>query len=289
MRNLSDKEKQLVKRFVDLKSEGDLKHLQVAYQLRSNLEFLALKWETLPSPKVCIYVPKKDNVDKSKVCQEYLKIADFIYFIEELCNNGFLQIQHLPSSEEKTSCTLYDRDKFEFNEELDQFIQKNINPGDSMILELFGDAKYSIIEKKGGVEGISGLSKSILPNSFANTLQRIALGLIYPLPIAEDYVKNNFKTLEQRQFDNQIQKAQNSLYWSIAAFVVALLTLMATLYVGWKQLNSSQRLDEIQFKEITDDIKECNHFTIISIPCKDTVRLNNIDSIATKPITKEKK
>jgi hypothetical protein len=271
MRKFTDKENQLLKCFVELKHKGELQHLQVSYQLRTNLQFFALKWETEPIPKVSVYVPKGDKNDKSVIDKTYFEIADFIYFIEELCDDGFLRIQTLPSNDTKTECILYDKNKYTFDEVKDNFVNRNIDPNNSLMLELFGDSKLSIIDKKGVAEGISGLSKSILPNSFAYNLQKIALGLIYPLPLAEDYVANGFMSLEQLQFDEQIKKAdiqiakaKASLRWSLVAVVIAFLTLLATIGFGVYQCNHEQSIDSKQIESLRNDIQD----TKIDTPIK---------------------
>jgi hypothetical protein len=288
MRKFTDKENQLLKRFVELKQKGELQHLQVSYQLRTNLEFFALKWETVPTPKVSVYVPKGEKKDKAVIEQQYFKIADFIYFIEELCDNGFLRIQTLPSNDSKTECILFDRDKYTFDEDKDNFVHKEIDKNNSLILELFGDSKLSVIDKVGGAEGINGLSKSILPNSFANNLQKIALGLIYPLPLAEDYVANGFKLLEELQFDEQmknaavqIDKANESLSKSVTAIkialwslVISIATFLVSVVFNIYQCFSQQELDDKQFNLLREDIKSTRIITPVQTEIVSPVKVD---------------
>lgn len=275
MRKFTDKENQIIKSLVNAKVCGDVNGLDVANLLKQELTCFALKWEIQDRPNITIYSEhQKQSRNTScfpKIDNNYLRIADFIYFIEELCDCGFVKLQQIPTTSESSNI-LYDKDEFIYNEDEDRFESTDVGKecnlnGETYVLTATFSSK----------------DKLMIYSEFANDLDRCANSLVYPLPLAKDYVDNGFKLLEQLQFDEQIHKAQKSLFWSRSAFIVALITLLATLFIGLKQLNSSQRLDEMQFKEITNDIKE-SHSMLVSNLGEDSISVNNIDCMVLKPI-----
>ena len=72
---------------------------------------------------------------------------------------------------------------------------------------------------------------------FIDDLNKYGNGIIYPLPLAEDYVNNGYMTLEDKRYNKQIYIS----WWS---FFVALIAAICSLFFGFIQ--SCSNLDVVQ-------------------------------------------
>lgn len=286
MREFTPKEKELLKKFVSLKKQGRLDELQVATFLKVELDCFALKWQTMPKVQLSIYANPNTFREEKKVTQNYFKISDFIYFIKELCSYNFIEIQGFPT-ENKTetddnSSMLFDRDKYEYNADSDQFWTKPENT------EVLG-SKYSMT----ALVGVK--NKSIFYLDIVHVLNKYC-GIIYPLPLLVDFVENDFKTLEQRNFEEQLDEAKKSLITSQKglkisqwSFIVEILTLLGTIGFGVWQKCTQQEINSKQINSIITAIKEQKTVTIDSVKAlpADTFNVNIIQPKA-KPAPKPK-
>lgn len=286
MREFTPKEKELLKKFVSLKKRGQLDELQVATFLKVELDCFALKWQTTPKVQLSIYAKPNTLREEQKITQNYFRISDFIYFIKELCSYNFIEIQSFPTENktesEDNSPMLFDRDKYEYNADSDEFWTKPENT------EVLG-SKYSMT----ALVGVK--NKSIFYLDIVHVLNKYC-GIIYPLPLLVDFVENNFKTIEQRQFEEELQTAKDTLeetkkslkktQWALFAswgsFVVALVALILTLIIP-------QEIDDKQINSITTAIKEQKTVTIDSVKAlpADTFNVNVIQP-KVKPAPKPK-
>ena len=99
MRFFTPDENRIIKKIIEIFDEanpGSLAELQVARLLRKRLNFFALRWNLEPD-EVTIYIPKSEQNNSEKTDKLYFDIADFIYFIEELEELGFIKLQNIPS------------------------------------------------------------------------------------------------------------------------------------------------------------------------------------------------
>lgn len=170
----------------------------------------------------------------------YFQIADFIYFIKYLEKIGFIAIQHTTSNtKEKDYVILYDNKKYKYDDDIES---------DFPFLKLGYDKFFAELED-GPVYKVADINYRKINLDFVNDLQNYATGIIYPLPLAEDYVDNDLCTLEQSQFDKQMRTALKSAkygrwaaYLGVASALVAIVTLGYTLVTNNKPI-SINRLD----------------------------------------------
>lgn len=293
MRLFSEPENRIIKELVDAKLKGidAIQHLQAAKILRRQFDFFALKWTVEEAPVISIYYRHTDDSAKNEEYSKlYFKVADFIYFLKELESIGFIAIQTITKKQQRKYSLLYDRNKFDYDEVKNEFFPKNEHPIDSSDFVIGELPPFE--EVSPGVYTLLQVDRREINLDFAIDLERYGLGIIYPLPLAVDYVNNNFQTLEQRQFEKQIETALDSAKsgrkaasWGVAATVIALLALFATvitLIVTVKNSNKPTTIDSSVIERIEAAIK-ANHisepFEIIS---NDTLVVKSIQPTPNK-------
>ena len=174
----------MIEKIVQLKRAARLEELQVARLLRKELECFALRWVLEPK-KTLLFYSTQNNTDWNALRKNYFQVADFLYFIEELEQDRFVKIQTL-SFEVKTDeeRVLYDREKYRYKSSDDTF------------WGIKGDMQYLV--------PVNAEHKVYI--DFVSYLERYANKVIYPLPLLEDFVVNNYKSIEQRNFEKQIEE-----------------------------------------------------------------------------------
>lgn len=280
MRILTDKEKSLLKLMVEYKRNGNLKDLQVAPLLRKNLSFIALRWCIDPIPSVDIYVFATN--DNKYAIEQYFSVLNFIYFIQELADLGYVKLLTLPSQRADKQRELFDREKYEFDANKNQFIQIGVDKKNG-ILSLMKDFEYQLFGKSNEVEFVNPLVKQTLPNSFAFDLDKIVYSIIYPMPVAEEYVRNEFKTYEQQNIEKQLSDSRKSLCWARWTFIISFFALVVTIFISkW----GSQKMDDTQFETIVDALESNTEKRNISksITIPDTIKAST--NILNKPVNK---
>ena len=282
MRIFTDEEKKRIKVFVELKEKG-LSHvteLQVAKILSSEFSFFALKCTYGEKPQISLY---NRTEDKDKVEKQYYDICDFIYFIKELESLGFIAIQKNYSEKEDVGYyLLYDRDKYSYDVKNDKFTPIECKDLSSLIPADYSGNEFPMEEMNNGVYVLFQIGQTQNINlDFAYDLHKYGLGIIYPLPLAVDYVNNESKTLEERYHDDEMKialdsakesrKASKTAFWS---FVVAIVSLIASIVIS---MCSSQKINPAQITTIEKAIK--NNY--IEEPLKVEIK----DTILTKPVS----
>lgn len=245
MRLFTPDENRIIKKIIEIFDEakpGSLAELQVARLLRKRLNFFALRW-TLEPDEVTIYIPKSEQNNSEKTDKLYFDIADFIYFIEELEELGFIKLQNIPSKNEDDSRILYDRKEYTYDPENKIFWQKVEN------VEIAG-------RKITGQALVSLEGWRTFKTDFAKDLQRCALSIIYPLPLLRDYEDNKYKTLEQRQYKKQFITA---LWAAILGGISAIAALGALIYTLATD-NKPTTIDRLDLERIEYAIK-ANHIS----------------------------
>lgn len=269
MRKFTEQENNWIKEFVEIKAKGIdyVGELQVAQILRETFSFFALKWTIGDKPQIVIY--NETGVDSEITNLQYYKVCDFIYFIKELESLGFIAMQILPSQKTEMKYNLlYDKNAYEYDETADVFTsikQQNVSAPEDV------KSLLKLANKK---------EKQIFNLDFAYDLQKYSLGIIYPLPLAVDYVNNDFKTLEERHHEKEMGVALKSVLWSKIAAGIALMTLFSSVIFDIFQMHSSQRIDTDQITTIETAIKNNR----IEEPLKVEFR----NTILTKPVESSK-
>ncbi len=280
MRLFSEHENKIIKKFVEAKARGidAIQHLQAAKFLREQFDFFALKWTVGETPSISIYYRHTDdNKKKEEYSKLYFKVADFIYFLKELESIGFIAIQTITKKQERKYSLLFDRKKYQYNEDKNEFIPINEHPIDTNDF-IKGDTP-PFEEVSPGVYTLLQVDRREINLDFANDLERYGLGIIYPLPLAVDYVNNDFQTLEQRQFDNEMEVALKSAKYSRWAAYLGAVSAFAAIITLWYTLatdNKPTPIDRLDLERIEYAIK-ANH---ISEPFE----IITNDTLVVKPI-----
>ncbi|WP_305156617.1 hypothetical protein [uncultured Muribaculum sp.] len=271
MRLFTQKENRIIKQLVEYKQTGNLRQLQVAPLLRKNLSFLALRWEVQPIPQVFVYTlgdgTKKTIEEATR--NNYFEILDFVFFLQELEERKFIKFLSLPNSNVEKERILYDRDKYRYEPDKKQFIDKKLTDSSS-ILSLFGDFQYQLFHCGKDSEYASTIDSQIIPNSFAYDLDNLVYNLIYPLPIAEEYVREGFYTLEDRRFIEQkklnastllttneaLRVSKRSYRTSANSYKVAAYALIVSILFGLLQCCNDTKIEKEQFDQLINTLHD---------------------------------
>lgn len=93
--------------------------------------------------------------------------------------------------------------------------------------------------------------------------------IIYPLPLLDDFVKNGYKSIEERRYEEQ-------MCWTrLSVFIAAIAVILTALFEGF---NSDITIDENQLKKIEQVIIGCKttDSDTIHIKSSDTLKIQNI-------------
>ena len=278
MRKFTDEENIWIKRFVDTKEKGTkaIQDLQVAKLLRSEFSFFALKWTYGSNPQISLY---NRDVNIINAENQYYRICDFIYFIQELEALGFIAIQKIPQEDKSNGFNvLYNKDKYIYNEKLNEFKPKKQVETKSIMSSPSG--KEAILEDVGDGFGVlfQITQTQNINLDFANILQKYGLGIIYPLPLAKDYVDNKFKTLEDRHHEEEMDIALDSAKYSKIATMIAFFSLLISIGFGMYQTCTPQEINPNQINMIKKSI-QCNHIV-------EPLRVEINDTVLCRPIVK---
>lgn len=273
MRQLADTERLLVEKIVQLKQAARLEELQVARLLRKELECFALRWVLEPK-KTLLFYSIQNKTDWNVLRKNYFQVADFLYLIEELEKDRFVKIQTLSFEvETDEERVLYDRGKYRYNSSNDTF------------WGIKGDVQYLV--------PINAEHKVYI--DFVSYLERYANKVIYPLPLLEDFVANNYKSIEQRNFEKQIEESErhhqaqmkvsadqhekqiSKTNYSLVIAAIALIT-SATMPFLVNRCTPPTEIDNAQLKAIEQAIINSKTAwpNAINIQSSDTLSIKNI-------------
>ena len=273
MRQLAETERLLVEKIVQLKQAARLEELQVARLLRKELECFALRWVLEPK-KTLLFYSIQNKTDWNVLRKNYFQVADFLYLIEELEKDRFVKIQTLSFEvETDEERVLYDRGKYRYNSSNDTF------------WGIKGDVQYLV--------PINAEHKVYI--DFVSYLERYANKVIYPLPLLEDFVFNNYKSIEQRNFEKQIEESErhhqaqmkvsadqhekqiSKTNYSLVIAAIALIT-SATMPFLVNRCTPPTEIDNAQLKAIEQAIINSKTAwpNAINIQSSDTLSIKNI-------------
>ena len=273
MRQLAETERLLVEKIVQLKQAARLEELQVARLLRKELECFALRW-VLDPKKTLLFYSIQNKTDWNVLRKNYFQVADFLYLIEELEKDRFVKIQTLSFEvETDEERVLYDRGKYRYNSSNDTF------------WGIKGDVQYLV--------PINAEHKVYI--DFVSYLERYANKVIYPLPLLEDFVANNYKSIEQRNFEKQIEESErhhqaqmkvsadqhekqiSKTNYSLVIAAIALIT-SATMPFLVNRCTPPTEIDNAQLKAIEQAIINSKTAwpNAINIQSSDTLSIKNI-------------
>ena len=278
MRRFTEQENNWIKELVEIKEKGlnHIQELQVAKMLRSKFTFFALKWTYGDKPQVSLY---NESKDKNNAEQQYYSICDFIYFIKELESLGFISMQKVYSDRENTGFSvLYDRENYIYDSTGNQFKPKKCKDLKS-IIPCSSDKEILMEEMGNGIYGLFQIEQAQDINlDFANELQKYGLGIIYPLPLAKDYVDNDFRTLEQRHYEKEMNVALQSAKYSRWAMLIAFFSLMVSVAFGMWQVVAPQEIEPKQINTIETAIKSKRIDDPLKVEIRDTILIKSIEN-----------
>ena len=109
---------------------------------------------------------------------------------------------------------------------------------------------------------------------------------IIPTTTLIDIAENDFKTVEHRRYEGQLDEAKNSTFWSRVAAIVAVLAFILSVILGLFQTCSQQEIDSEQINTIISAIKEQKSISIDKFPdiLPDTLNVKVTDTPETQPI-----
>lgn len=282
MRLFTEKENELLKKMVEYKQAGNLKELQVAPLLRKNLSFLALTWSVSPVPFIKVYTTGNG---KQNFLKEYLEIVDFVCFVQELAKQGFVKLLIISNENKERVRQLYDKEKYEFIENKNQFLEKGIDKKHG-ILSLFGDFEYNLLGKTDTGEYIEPVAAQQVPNDFANDLENVVYKIIYPLPIMEDYVSNGFRTIADRRYEENRDSALKANKYSRRAVLLSALSCLIALFIGMAQtyisLYKPSELSDTQFERFDTLLKNNAITEPIKVEMNDTLKVFPVSTKSNK-------
>lgn len=277
MRLFTEKENTMIRKLVNAKKTGDVKNLEVGYLLKKELTCFALKWNIDPTPTVTLFMESDGKEHSKNIDDNYFSIADFIYFIEELESRSFIKLQHIPTSEEDKPGLLYDKDKYEYNANRDEFYPKVAKQEIT-----FQGSKYVLTSFS------LPRDKQIFYNDFAIDLERCASSIIYPLPLAESYVANNFRTLEDKRYQENNKLALNSIKIANLTLILSAFAFVSSAigsyysYLSYKQSDNPVELSASQLCQIDSIIRVHSISEPIRIVSNDTIKVINVQSLKSK-------
>lgn len=280
MRLFSENENRIIKELVDAKLRGvdSIQHLQAAKILREQFDFFALKWTIGEAPSISIYHRHtEDSVKKEEYSKLYFKVADFIYFLKELESNGFIAIQTITKKQKREYSLLYDRKKYKYDDTKNEFIPINEHPIDTNIF-IKGDTP-PFEEVSPGMYILLQVDRHEINLDFANDLERYGLGIIYPLPLAVDYVNNGFQTLEQLQFKEQMGTALESAKygrWAAILGAVSAFAALGALFYTLATDNKPTTIDRLDLERIEYAIKSNHLAEPLEIITNDTLVVKQV-------------
>lgn len=258
MRSFSDKEKEIINKLISIKRSSKLEELQVARLLREQLSCFAIKWTLEPKKELSLYSyegKNMDDIDWNGLKKNYFQIVDFLYLIEELENYNLIKLQTLSFDlEHDEECLLYDRNLYEFKH--DAFWHKS----DGIKYLIPVEAKHNVYV------------------DFVNYLEKYANKVVYPLPLLEDLAENEFKSIEQRNFEKQLNDAdihhKNELKVANRSYYIALLAVFISAIVpfGVNKCTDPVELNSKQIESLQEAIKKSK------VSFTDSVKVNIVMS-----------
>lgn len=249
MRQFTQKEKEIIGRIVTFKRISRLEELQVARLLRKELVCFAVKWSVGPKKELSFYSFQGNvggSVNWELLRKSYFQVSDFLYLVEELEGLGFIKIQTLNFEIEKEEDRiLYDRERFSYDSDRDTFSSKE----GEYLLPI--DAKHKVYI------------------DFVDYLEKYANKVIYPLPLLEDWVDNEYKTLEERNFEKQIQSGEEhhreQMKVNRNSFIVACIALALSFIVpfGVSKCEGPIKVEEKQWKSLIQAVGNYSKDSVI--------------------------
>ena len=208
LRTLLPKEKEIVKRLVELRKNSSNRHLSDFHSAKMleqiiDLNFVALVWDREEKETVRVYyVP--DNNKEEEAQAAFFNMCDYLFLLEELDSAGYITIQNAKSKNvEHGKRYVYNRTKYE----------QVWNDSETFFRKLDDDSGVLYMEK---------MNYCTFNVGIVDYLERYIYDkIIYPRASLEDYVSNKCKTIESRRDSKQRCMQGITLFLSIVAIIIS--------------------------------------------------------------------
>jgi len=220
MRDFSEYEKYIIKRIVsECNKNGYSISMNIIVQEMEKVDIVAIEWDEGYS------YAKFYGINDHK---SYTKVFDIIFLLKYLDENRFISIH---SMDENEYYDLFSRERYT---KVDGFY-------------------YRIIDEN--ILGISKMTFSKMHTNIGREIQQISKGIIYSSFALEDLVKNNFKTIEQKQ----LIEAKKQTCYSRKALFVTLVALILSLVSTIFTTCTDTEIDNKQYNQIIQSIEKQSH------------------------------
>ncbi|MDD4847641.1 MAG: hypothetical protein PHR53_02610 [Bacteroidales bacterium] len=191
MRKLLKSEKEFINKILELKAKAKLKELQSARLLEVQLDSFGLEWTLSPKKTLNLYHPK------DKDASTFYDMVDYLYFVKELEENKFIAL--LP-----------------YNFELKQNEKRSI-----------GMEKFIYCDKldKDNLGANTSIQKEEFYIDIVDMLEKYAKAVIYPLPLLQEFKNNEYKSLEEKYAEKQLNRVK-------VANAIAIIAVLITIILG---------------------------------------------------------
>ena len=236
MRKLLNSEKDFINKILKFKAEKNMEELQSAKLLREQLNCVALKWTLAPEKSLSIYYSQKAGNSA------FYSIVDYLYFIKELEENQYITLLPHSNLEQSKERALYDKEKIGYSESNE--LDKN-----SLMTLLNSYNEEHLFYQKNGNAMFPIPRKEKLYIDIVDMLEKYATVIIYPLPLLREFKDNKYKSLEEKCFDKQLNRAK-------VGNAIAIIAVLISSIFGLIQSCSSTSLNSNQFNRIITSLEK---------------------------------
>lgn len=202
MRKFTDKERDILLSINNHKKENNFKKLWFFRLLAEIIPGYYITWDS-PTKKyleeVTLFL-KERNIEIVK--SQYKKFVDFVLLLEELEQYNLISIRH-GGEEASVKNTIFDYNSFEL---------KTINEEKKII---------DIISQKEVTNNDNFLSHSERLD-IVDLIKKYHSSTIYPLPLLNDFIENDFRSIEERRYDEQLCRTNLSIIVAAMAIIIPL-------------------------------------------------------------------
>lgn len=274
MRQFTQPERIFISKIVSLKQSCSFDGLKFRNLLDNYISYSFIRWPkgNFDSNRITFYSPKQESIVIDKC---FNNLVDFIFFIEELENLSLIKLVS-DGSRFSSYTVLYDTNIFSKVHMSDELVYLNgnkVNYGD------FYKSEYKL-------EGIS------------LSLTRLTDSLIYPLPLLEDLIENDFEDInykqykEEKEFNSETlnltrksleltRKSLNKTNVSIIISAIGCVAACAAAFISYRFSERTIKIDDTQFQIIRSQFShETNRVDSV---CLDSIKnVNNILKLQSK-------
>lgn len=202
MRKFIDTERDILLSINNYKKDNNFQKLWFFRLLADIIPGYYITWNT-PTKKyleeVTLFLKEKN---KESIKSQYQKFVDFVLLLDELEKYNLISIRH-GGEDASVKNTIFDYNSFELktiNEEkkiLDIISQKEVTKNDHFLSH---SERLDIVD----------------------LIKKYHSATIYPLPLLNDFIENDFRSIEERRYDEQLCRTNLSIIVAALAIIIPL-------------------------------------------------------------------